>query len=161
MRLEYFQMIDRLVALDLAAHTIRVSCDVPDHSPVFEGHFPGHPILPGALMMETIAQTGGWLILATHRFARMPFLAQVKEAKMRAFVLPGQRLDGEARLLHDGSGYAVVAGSLSADGKRVAEAEIRYRVVPFPNDTLRAEMLATARRIGVPDAYLAEEHANG
>jgi 3-hydroxyacyl-[acyl-carrier-protein] dehydratase len=154
MRLEYFQMVDRIAELDLEARTVRAECLVPDASPVFEGHFPGHPLLPGALMIETIAQTGGWLVLSVLRFQRMPFLVQVKEAKMRAFVLPGQRLTAEARLLHDGSGYAVVTGSISSEGRKVADAEITYRVVPFPNETLRAQMLETARRIAVPEAFL-------
>ena len=69
-------------------------------------------------------------------------------------MVPGQRLQAEAHLLHDGSGYAVVKGSISSAGKRVADAEITYRVVPFPNDTLRAEMLETARRVAVPEAFL-------
>jgi 3-hydroxyacyl-[acyl-carrier-protein] dehydratase len=154
MRLEYFQMVDRIAGLDPEARTVRADCVVPDASPVFEGHFPGHPLLPGVLMIETMAQTGGWLILAVLRFQRMPFLAQVKEAKLRAFVVPGQTLQADARLLHDGSGYAVVAGSISSAGKKVADAEITYRVVPFPNDTLRAEMLKTARRVAVPEAFL-------
>lgn len=154
MRLEYFQMVDRIAELDLEARTVRAECLVPDASPVFEGHFPGHPLLPGALMIETIAQTGGWLVLSVLRFQRMPFLVQVKEAKMRAFVGPGQNLTAEARLLHDGSGYAVVAGSIGSEGRKVADAEITYRVVPFPNETLRAQMLETARRIAVPEAFL-------
>jgi 3-hydroxyacyl-[acyl-carrier-protein] dehydratase len=154
MRLEYFQMVDRIVALDPEARIVRAECVVPDASPVFEGHFPGHPLLPGVLMIETMAQTGGWLVLATLRFSRMPFLAQVKEAKLRTFVVPGQALAAEARLVHDGSGYAVVAASIGADGRKVADAEITYRVVPFPNETLRAEMLATARRVAVPETFL-------
>lgn len=155
MRLEYFQMVDRISALDPAARHVCADCVVPQESPVFEGHFPGHPLLPGVLMIETIAQTGGWLVLAVLRFARMPFLAQVKEAKLRAFVAPGQRLEADARLIHDGSGYAVVSGRITAAGKPVAEAEIRYRVVPFPNETLRAQMLQTARRVAMPEAFLA------
>ncbi len=154
MRLEYFQMVDRIAELDTAARTVRADCLVPEASPVFEGHFPGHPILPGVLMIEAMAQTGGWLILAMLRFQRMPFLAQVKEAKLRAFVVPGQALQVEARLLHDGSGYAMAAGSIASGGKKVADAEITYRVVPFPNETLRAQMLETARRIAVPEALL-------
>jgi 3-hydroxyacyl-[acyl-carrier-protein] dehydratase len=154
MRLEYFQMVDRIVALDPDARTVSADCVVPDESPVFEGHFPGHPLLPGVLMIETMAQTGGWLVLAVLRFQRMPFLAQVKGAKLRTFVVPGQSLRAEARLVHDGSGYAVVAGSISGDGRKVADAEITYRVVPFPNDTLRAQMLETARRVAVPEAFL-------
>jgi 3-hydroxyacyl-[acyl-carrier-protein] dehydratase len=154
MRLEYFQMVDRVLSLDPGARTIRMEGLVPTASPVFEGHFPGHPILPGVLMIETIAQTGGWLVLATLRFTAMPFLLQVKEAKMRSFVAPGQTLETEARLIHDGSGYAVIEGTIASEGRKVAEAEIRYRVVPFPNDTLRGQMLDTARRIGVAEEYL-------
>ncbi len=155
MRLEYFQMVDRISALDPVARHVRADCVVPEESPVFEGHFPGYPLLPGVLMIETMAQTGGWLVLAMLRFARMPFLAQVKEAKLRAFVSPGQRLEAEATLVHDGSGYAVVNARIASVGKPVAEAEIRYRVVPFPNETLRAQMLETARRVAVPEAFLA------
>jgi 3-hydroxyacyl-[acyl-carrier-protein] dehydratase len=154
MRLEYFQMVDRIAELDPEARTVRAECQVPDASPVFEGHFPGHPLLPGVLMIETMAQAGGWLVLAVLRFQRMPFLAQVKEAKLRAFVVPGQALEAEARLIHDGSGYAMVAASITSGGKKVADAEITYRVVPFPNETLRAQMLETARRIAVPESFL-------
>jgi 3-hydroxyacyl-[acyl-carrier-protein] dehydratase len=154
MRLEYFQMVDRISLLDPQARLARAECRVPEQSPVFEGHFPGHPLLPGVLMIETMAQIGGWLVLATLRFARMPFLVQVKEAKLRSFVVPGQLLEAEATLAHDGSGFAVVEGRISAEGKQVAGADITYRVVPFPNATLRDEMLKVARRIAVPEAFL-------
>ncbi len=154
MQLEYFQMVDRIALLDPDARRVRADCLVPDASPVFEGHFPGHPILPGVLMIETMAQTGGWLLMALQRFTHMPFLAQVEKAKLRAFVTPGQPLQAEAELVHEGSGYAVVNGRLESAGKPVAGAEIRYRVVPFPNETLRARMLETARRVAVPEEFL-------
>jgi 3-hydroxyacyl-[acyl-carrier-protein] dehydratase len=151
MRLEYFQMVDRITELDVSGGRISTACQVPEQSPVFEGHFPGYPILPGVLMIETMAQTGGWLVLATLRCTKMPFLMQVEKAKMRSFVVPGQALEAEASLLHEGSGYAVVKASISAGGKKVTDAEIRFGIVPFPNETLKAAMLATARRIGLPE----------
>lgn len=154
MRLEYFQMVDRITALDIAGRRIEADCQVPDQSPVFEGHFPGYPILPGVLMIETMAQAGGWLVLASLGFRKMPFLMQVEKAKMRSFVAPGQAMQAEARLVHDGSGYAVISGLIKANGKKVAEADIRYGVVAFPNDALRDAMFAAARRIAVPEDFL-------
>ncbi len=154
MRLEQFQMVDRVAAIDLPGGLVRAECAVPATSPVFEGHFPDYPILPGVLMIETMAQTGGWLLLALHRFDRMAFLAQVKEAKLRAFVAPSTQLAAEVRLLHDGSGYAIMSGRLEASGKTVAEAELTYRLAPFPNPSLRARMLEAAHRVGIPRELL-------
>lgn len=160
MRLEYFQMIDRVVALDAAARTLVADCVVPDESPIFEGHFPGYPILPGVLMIETMAQAGGWLVMgALLRFSQMAFLVQVKEAKLRSFIAPGTKLQATAKVLHDGSGFAVAGGTILENGKRVAEAEITYRTLAFPNETLRQRMLDTARRVGVPDDLLSEAEA--
>lgn len=154
MRLEYFQMVDRITELDPTAGIVRAACTVPDESPVFQGHFPTYPLLPGVLLIETMAQTGGWLVLATTRFTRMAFLAQVREAKLRSMITPGQQLEAEARLVQDGSGYAVVTGRIESAGRKVAEAELRYGLAPFPNETLRAQMLDTARRVAVPEALL-------
>jgi 3-hydroxyacyl-[acyl-carrier-protein] dehydratase len=154
MRLEYFQMVDRITALDVPGGWIATACQVPEQSTVFEGHFPGYPIMPGVLMIETMAQTGGWLVLATLRCSKMPFLMQVEKAKMRSFVVPGQALEVEATLLHEGSGYAVVKASIATAGKKVTDAEIRYGVVPFPNEMLKAAMLQTACRIGLPADFM-------
>jgi 3-hydroxyacyl-[acyl-carrier-protein] dehydratase len=154
MRLEYFQMVDRITTLDMPGQRIVTSCQVPEHSPVFEGHFPGYPIMPGVLLIETMAQTGGWLVLAALDCTKMAFLIQVEKAKMRSFVQPRQTLEVEANLLHEGSGYAVVKASIIADGKKVTEAEIRYGIVPFPNKALRAAMLESARRVGLPAQFM-------
>ena len=150
MRLEYFQMIDRIAALDLGARTIAVDCTLPEESPIFEGHFPGYPIMPGVLMIETIAQAGGWLVMAGLRFRQMAFLAKVSEAKMRSFLAPGQAIRVEATQDHDGSGYAVVSGRIKSAGKLISEATITYRVMNFPNPALRDGLFEVARRVGVP-----------
>ena len=156
MRLEYFQMVDRIAAMDLAARTIVVDCTLPQESPIFEGHFPGYPILPGVLMIETIAQAGGWLVMAGLRFRQMAFLAKVSEAKMRSFLTPGQVIQVEATQEHDGSGYAVLSGRIRSGGKLVAEAGITYRVMDFPNPALRDGLFEVARRVGVPEELLAD-----
>ncbi|MGO8219944.1 beta-hydroxyacyl-ACP dehydratase, partial [Rhizobium ruizarguesonis] len=79
----------------------------PAKSPVFEGHFPVMPFVPGVLLIETMAQASGMLVRAVTNFAAMPFLMTVDGAKMRTFVEQEAVLDIEAVLEHDGSGFAV------------------------------------------------------
>ena len=150
MRIEYFQLIDRIADIDLEARTIRTEAEVPAVNTIFEGHFPGHPLMPGVLLIEAMAQTSGWLVVGATKFERMPLLAAVKAAKLRSFVLPGQMLAVSARLVHEGSGYAVAAASASVKGKQVCDAEITLRVMPFPNADFRVGMRETAKRIGFP-----------
>jgi 3-hydroxyacyl-[acyl-carrier-protein] dehydratase len=150
MRLEYFQLIDRVTGLDRAAKTIQVEAEVPAANTIFEGHFPGMPLMPGVLLIEAMAQSSGWLLIGLNGFTRMPFLAAVKEAKLRTFVTPGQTLSISAGLVHEGSGYAVTKAAIAVEGKAVCGAEITFRVVPFPNDSFRASMESMARTIGFP-----------
>lgn len=150
MRLEYFEMIDRIVRLDRAAGRIEALAQVPMESPVFEGHFPGHPLVPGVLLTETMAQASGYLVLAHLDFAQMPFLMGVDKARFRAFVGPGATLTIEASLEHDGSGYAVTRAAITHAGKPLANAELRFRTMPFP-EGMDAAMRERARAIGLLD----------
>ena len=155
MRLEYFLLIDRIVELKLDDKTIRTEAKVPTTSTIFEGHFPGHPLMPGVLLIETMAQTSGWLLIAMTKFTRMPFFAAVKEAKLRTFVTPGQRLAVSAKLLHDGSGFAVTKADIKCEGKPVCSAELTFRLVEFPNPTFRSSMEKVAAEIAFPMETLA------
>jgi 3-hydroxyacyl-[acyl-carrier-protein] dehydratase len=154
MRIEYFQLIDRILDLNMDEKTISVEAQVPKESTIFEGHFPGYPIMPGVLLIESMAQTSGWLLLALMNFERMPFLAAVKEAKMRGFVAPGEVLSVEANLVHEGSGYAITDSKIKVAGKLRCNATIMFTHVPFPNPDLRGHMDAMAERIGFPKQAL-------
>ncbi len=150
MRLEYFMLIDRVVRLDLAAGNITCEAKVPDNSTIFEGHFPGYPLMPGVLLIECMAQTAGWMLVAAHKLQRMPFLAAVKDAKLRSFVTPGQQLLAEAVLSHSGSGYAMTEASITCEGKLVCNADITFRLTEFPTPGFATEMRKRAAAIGLP-----------
>src|SRR5436305_15340438 len=154
MKLEYFQLIDRIADLNVGERTITVEAQVPHHNTIFEGHFPGFPIMPGVLLIEAMAQASGWLLIAIMKFERMPFLGAVKEAKMRGFVSPGELLTIEANVLHEGSGYAMTEAKISVGGKLRSNATITFSHIPFPNPDLRAHMDAVAKRIGFPSQAL-------
>ncbi|HRJ69968.1 MAG TPA: 3-hydroxyacyl-ACP dehydratase FabZ family protein [Beijerinckiaceae bacterium] len=149
MRLEYFQMIDRVTAFDREPPRLEATSVIPDQSPIFEGHFPGHPLMPGVLLIETMAQTSGYLLLGLNGFARMPFLAGVTEAKLRRFVEPNTPIAMEASLVHEGSGYAVTKARIRADGKAVCDAELMFKILPFPPG-LGEQMRAHATGLGMP-----------
>ncbi len=150
MRLEYFELVDRIEELNLEQGRIRVRGNVPGASPVFEGHFPGHPLVPGVLFVEFMAQASGWLLLGKLNFERMAFLASVKEAKMRTFVQPNTVLFAEALIEHEGSGYGVTECHVTKeDGTAVADATITLRVMPFPSPHFADAMRERARRVGL------------
>ena len=157
MQLEYFHLIDRILDLNIAEKTITVEAQVPQQSTIFEGHFPGYPIMPGVLLIESMAQTSGWLLLGLMKFERMPFLAAVKEAKMRGFISPGEVLTIEANVLHEGSGYAMTEAKIKIDGKLKCNATLTFSHVPFPHPDLRGHMDAVAKRVGFPQQVLSHD----
>jgi len=150
MDLDHFQLIDRIVDLNLDEKKITVEAQVPAVHSIFEGHFPGFPIMPGVLLTEAMAQSSGWLLLGLLKFERMPFLAIVKEAKMRGFVSPGQLLTIEAKLEHEGSGFAVTKAKGRVGKDLKCSAEITFGLAPFPGPEFRTHMDAVANKIGFP-----------
>ena len=156
MRLDYFQLIDRIVALDLDSRTVKTHARIPQTSTIFEGHFPGHPLMPGVLLIESMAQTSGWLIIGLTKFERMPFLAAVRGAKLRTFVVPGQELTLTARIIHEGSGFTITRAAIEVGGKAVADSELTFRLAAFPHPRFRIGMQQVAAAIGLPMAESAE-----
>jgi 3-hydroxyacyl-[acyl-carrier-protein] dehydratase len=157
MQLEYFQLIDRIIDLNIGEKTITVEADVPKTSTIFEGHFPGYPIMPGVLLTEAMAQSSGWLLLGLMKFERMPFLAMVKEAKMRGFVSPGELLTINAKVEHEGSGFAVTSAKVRVGTELKCSADLTFRHIPFPHPDLRVHMDAMASKIGFPQQAMTHD----
>jgi 3-hydroxyacyl-[acyl-carrier-protein] dehydratase len=146
MRLEYFQMLDRIAALDVGGREVRSVALVPRESTIFEGHFPTYPLMPGVLLTECMAQTVGWLISAITGFSAMPILVGVREAKFRTTVHPGDALEFAGQVVHEGSGFKVVC-----------EARLIYRLIPYPTPEFRQAVREWAERLDVPVKALAKE----
>jgi 3-hydroxyacyl-[acyl-carrier-protein] dehydratase len=81
------------------------------------------------------------MLLSRLKFEKMPFLANVSGAKMRTFVEPGAVLQVIAELEHDGSGFAKTKARILSDGKKICDSSLMFRIMPFPNETLKSNML--------------------
>ena len=151
MRLEYFLLIDRIVELKLDDHDDPLwKPIVPTTSTIFEGHFPGYPLMPGVLLIETMAQTSGWLLIALRKFTRMPFFAAVKERSC-APSSSRAKLAVSAKLCTTARGSRVTEAEITADGKAVCNAELTFRLVEFPSPEFRASMEKYRRRDRIPE----------
>jgi 3-hydroxyacyl-[acyl-carrier-protein] dehydratase len=149
MRLEYFEMIDRVETFDAKRGHIQAIAKVPDWSPVFEGHFPSFPVMPGVLLLETMNHAAGYVMLGLNGWTRMPFFAGVKRIKIKRFVTPGMIMNVSADLLHEGSGFCVCQGEIKIDGESVAEAEITLMQMKYPTVELNEMVKDRARLIGI------------
>lgn len=93
---------------------------------LFRDHFPGYPVMPAALMLEGLAQTGGILVGEANEFKEKVVLAKISKAKFSREALAGQELSYETSVLYLRPEGAAVQGRISADGEPLGEAEITF-----------------------------------
>ncbi len=102
---------------------------------VFEGHFPGHPIYPGVMILEGMAQAGGILAFKSMDMTeeeaadKVVYFMSIDKAKFRSPVRPGDRLEYEITVLKHKGPIWVLQGKAYVDGKLVSEAELKAMVV--------------------------------
>ena len=122
-----FIFVDRILELE-KGRSIRTLKNVSMSEDIFEDHFPGFPVLPGALILESFEEASTLLIEATEDYAVLPTLRAFRNAKFRRFVRPGTQLLVEAQLTKPGETRC----RAGADGQEVARADLEFSVVTCP-----------------------------
>jgi UDP-3-O-[3-hydroxymyristoyl] N-acetylglucosamine deacetylase/3-hydroxyacyl-[acyl-carrier-protein] dehydratase len=125
-----FLLVDRIIELEDKKRVVGIK-NVTINEPFFQGHFPGHPIMPAVLIIEAMAQVGGVLLLNTVDDPRkyLVYFTRVDKAKFRRPVIPGDQLRFELELKSLRRGMCLMNGRAFVDGKLTAEAEMSSIIV--------------------------------
>jgi|SRR5580698_6001280 3-hydroxyacyl-[acyl-carrier-protein] dehydratase len=126
-----FLLIDRVVEIERKKRIVSIK-NVTINEPFFQGHFPGFPIMPGALVVEAIAQTGGVLLMpeVPDRHKKLMVFTGIERAKFRRPVVPGDQLRIEVNVLNWKPRVARMEGRATVDGKLACEATVMCQLVP-------------------------------
>jgi UDP-3-O-[3-hydroxymyristoyl] N-acetylglucosamine deacetylase/3-hydroxyacyl-[acyl-carrier-protein] dehydratase len=123
-------LVDRVTHFEAGRRIVAIK-NVTINEPFFQGHYPGHPIMPGVLIVEAMAQAGGLLLMDSIERPedKVVYFMSLDQVKWRRPVVPGDRLVFELELLQYRRGICKMRGEAFVDGKLVAEAELMARVV--------------------------------
>lgn len=128
-----FLLVDKIVHLELDKKVVGVK-SVTVNEPYFPGHFPGQPIMPGVLIIEAMAQTGGVLLLNSfpNPEEKLVYFMQINNAKFRKPVVPGDQVFMEVELTHKKSKVVMMQGKAYVNDVLVAEADFMAGIVDRP-----------------------------
>jgi 3-hydroxyacyl-[acyl-carrier-protein] dehydratase len=130
-----FLLVDKVTDLNVNENLVAYK-NVTFGEPIFQGHFPGHPIYPGVMILEGMAQAGGVLAFKSlgdlteeEMASKVVYFMSIDKAKFRNPVKPGDRLEYRIGVVkHKGSVW-VFDGKAYVDDKMVAEAELKAMIV--------------------------------
>jgi beta-hydroxyacyl-ACP dehydratase FabZ len=125
-----FLLVDRIVEVQGTQKIVGLK-NVTINEPFFQGHFPGHPVMPGVLIVEAMAQTGGMLLLEQipDRDTKVVYFMALDNVKFRKPVVPGDQLRMEVEMLQFRGKIARMKGTALVDGQVATEAEMMACVV--------------------------------
>ncbi|HEY3490850.1 MAG TPA: 3-hydroxyacyl-ACP dehydratase FabZ [Candidatus Deferrimicrobiaceae bacterium] len=134
-----FLLVDRIVEHDPEKRIVGLK-NVTINEPFFQGHFPGHPIMPGVLIVEAMAQVGGILALkALGGEKRLAYFASIDNCKFRKPVVPGDQLRIEIDVTAHKGPVWKMHGEVKVEGVIVAKADVTATLVAAPDDESKGE----------------------
>ena len=124
-----FLLVDRVLEIDETS--IKALKNVTFNEPFFVGHFPGVPVMPGVLIVEAMAQAGGYLALHSieQRDKKLIYFSGIDNCRFRRPVVPGDQLVFEVEVLRRRSNFAKLHGTASVDGELACEADLTSAMV--------------------------------
>jgi beta-hydroxyacyl-ACP dehydratase FabZ len=129
-----FLLVDRILEMEMGKRVVGIK-NVTINEPFFQGHFPGHPIMPGVLLLEAMAQTGGVLAMRSAEAEgidikkKVIYFMTIDKVKFRKPVLPGDQVRFELDLIKSRSNIRGFKAQALVDGTVVAEAELMAMIV--------------------------------
>jgi beta-hydroxyacyl-ACP dehydratase FabZ len=128
-----FLLVDRILETDGSTHMVGLK-NVTINEPFFQGHFPDHPVMPGVLLVEALAQVGVVLLLIgdKDRDAKLVYFSGIDKCRFRQPVVPGDQLRIEVTVLRQRDRYYKMKGQAFVDGNIAVEAELSCSVIHRP-----------------------------
>jgi beta-hydroxyacyl-ACP dehydratase FabZ len=123
-------LVDRVLEIEPRKRIVAIK-NVTINEPVFQGHFPGHPVYPGVLIVEGMAQAGSILLLheLADRAQKLLYFVGIETAKFRRPIRPGDQIRYEIEALRYRSVHCRLAGKVLVDGQLAAEAVLSSALV--------------------------------
>jgi beta-hydroxyacyl-ACP dehydratase FabZ len=128
-----FLLVDRIIETDGSNYMVGLK-NVTINEPFFQGHFPEHPVMPGVLLVEALAQVGVVLLLSGDetRGSKLVYFSGIDRCRFRQPVVPGDQLRMEVTVLKQRDRYYKMKGRALVDGNVAVEAELSCSVVERP-----------------------------
>ena len=136
-----FLLVDRILEMELGKRIVGIK-NVTINEPFFVGHFPGHPIMPGVLIVEAIAQVGGLLLMSTLNVRgekKVLYFTGIDRARFRRPVRPGDQVRMEVEFLQLRGRNCRMRGRATVEGARAAEVDMSCVVMDRGEETGSAD----------------------